>query len=213
MKKNSTVSQRWGAARAWLGLVLLAAVAGCALQPTHDQTAVYDFGPPPAQRATAAIPVSILIAPVSAPSWLDSTAIVYRLNYDDPARRRVYADSRWAAAPAALFTQRLRNRFALSAHAVLTPHDQAGAAYALQVELDDFSQSFSAPDASRVNLQLRASLVDLDHHTLAAQKNFSLEHAAPTADAQGAVSALTGVGDQAADMLVGWVSSVVKGRH
>ncbi|HEX5463881.1 MAG TPA: ABC-type transport auxiliary lipoprotein family protein [Burkholderiales bacterium] len=204
---------RWrGAIRTLLGAALLLAGAGCALQTTRDQPATYDFGPPPAQHATARVPAAVLIVPVSAPSWLDSNAIVYRLNYDDPARRRVYAESRWAATPAALFTQRLRNRFALSARAVLTPGDQADAAYALQVDLDDFSQSFGAPGTSQVNLQLRASLIDLDNHRLVAQKNFSLQRTAPTPDAPGAVSALAAAAEQAANELVGWVSSVLKRR-
>jgi cholesterol transport system auxiliary component len=193
-------------------VALLLVVAGCALQTTRDQPATYDFGPPPAQQATARIPAAVLIVPVSAPSWLDSNAIVYRLNYDDPARRRVYAESRWAATPAALFTQRLRNRFALSARAVLTPGDQADAAYALQVDLDDFSQSFDQPGTSQVNLQLRASLIDLNDHRLVAQRNFSLQRAAPTPDAPGAVSALAAAAGQAADELVNWVSSALKGR-
>lgn len=204
---------RWrGAIRMLLGVALLLAGTGCALQTTRDQPATYDFGPPPAQPATVRIPAAVLIVPVSAPSWLDSNAIVYRLNYDDPARRRIYAESRWAATPAALFTQRLRNRFALSARAVLTPGDRANAAYALQVDLDDFSQSFDKPGTSQVNLQLRASLIDLNSHRLVAQRNFSLQRAAPTPDAPGAVSALAAAAEQAADELVGWVSSVLKGK-
>ncbi|MGH8600804.1 MAG: ABC-type transport auxiliary lipoprotein family protein, partial [Burkholderiales bacterium] len=93
-----------------------------------------------------------------------------------------------------------------------TPGDQADAAYALQVDLDDFSQSFGAPGTSQVNLQLRASLIDLDNHRLVAQKNFSLQRTAPTPDAPGAVSALAAAAEQAADELVGWVSSVLKRR-
>lgn len=201
-----------GAIRMLLGVALLLAGTGCALHQSRDQPATYDFGPPPAERAAVRIPAAILIVPVTAPSWLDSNAIVYRLNYDDPARRRIYAASRWAATPAALLTQRLRNRFALSARAVLTPGDRADAVYALQVDLDDFSQSFDAPDSSRVDLQLRASLIDVDSHRLVAQKSFSLQRAAPTPNAPGAVSALAAVADRAADELTRWVASTLKGR-
>jgi len=53
-----------------------------------------------------------MVPEASAPGWLDSTGIAYRLTYIDSARPQVYAQSRWVDSPAALLTQRMRTRFA-----------------------------------------------------------------------------------------------------
>jgi hypothetical protein len=49
-----------------------------------------------------------VIYDVSAPAWLDSPSITYRLAYLDAARPQAYADSRWVASPAELIAVRLR---------------------------------------------------------------------------------------------------------
>ena len=110
--------------------VLALVVAGCSLGPTHKETpATYDLiaQSPPATQA-ARIRPSVLVHAIGAPSWLESSAIVYRLNYQDAARQLVYANSRWAAPPAALLTQRLRTQLAGSSDGgVVSPGDSARA--------------------------------------------------------------------------------------
>ena len=90
----------------------------------------------------------------TAPAWLNGPGILYRLNYENPPRPQPYALSRWSGSPAALLTERLRNRFAAAAtKGIVTGSDGVRADYLLRVELEDFSQSFDAPNASRVALQ------------------------------------------------------------
>jgi cholesterol transport system auxiliary component len=138
--------------------VMAVALAGCALGPQmREQPVSYDLGPPRSHAGSnPGIQATLLLPEVSAPAWLDGQGIVYRLSYENAARPQAYAQSRWAAPPAALLTQRLRGRFAAAAvSGIVTGSDGARADYALRIELEDFSQSFHAPNASRVAVRAR----------------------------------------------------------
>ncbi len=197
-----------------LAALALVALSACALGPQREPVASYDLGPP-GVRGTGrqpAIPAMLLVPDVSAPAWLDGNGIVYRLSYDNNARPQAYAASRWVAPPAALLTQRLRSRLAGAAGGVLNVSDGARADYSLRVDLEDFSQSFGAADASRVALRARASLVRLADRALVAQQVFAVDKDAPSPDARGAVAALGLAGDEFIDALVQWTSEQVRKR-
>lgn len=194
---------------------LLALLAGCALNPPLRETpASYDLGP--GRSFGSEVPhirASLLVPAVSAPAWLDRPDIVYRLAYQDAARPQPYANSRWSAAPAALLTQRLRSRFAAaSARGIVVEGDGVRGEYALRFALEDFTQIFDSPQASRVSVRLRASLIDVARHALLAQRTFVLERAAASPDAAGAVRAFGAAADELADGLVEWVALQLKGR-
>ena len=188
-------------------------LGGCGIGPqVKELPASYDLGP---QRAyvqeNPRIRAVLLLPGVSAPAWLDSSGIIYRLNYHDAARPRAYANSRWSASPAQLLTQRIRSRFAAAALGVVTGGDGARADYALRVELEDFSQSFDAPNQSRAAVRARATLVDLASHALHAQRTFALERPARP-DAAGAVTALAETSDALIEELLGWAAQNLKGK-
>ena len=190
-----------------LGTLLLAA---CSLGPVQqDAPATYDLGAPRGEPANQPrIRASLLVHTVAAPVWLDTTAIVYRLGYQDAARQQTYANSRWAAAPAALLTPRLRGRLAaLSDGGVLGAGDSARADYALRVELDDFSQVFDAIETSRAVVVARASIVNVAKRTLLAQKSFSIARPAASANAQGGVRALAAAGDEMIEAVAAWAAA------
>ena len=199
---------------AFLGAAALfaMALAGCSLGPQmKEPPASYDFGPPRGQAAAAGIAATLMLPEATAPPWLDGPGIVYRLNYENAARPQVYALSRWAAPPAQLLTQRLRSRFAAAAAGgIVTGADGARADYALRLELEDFSQSFDAPNASRVAVRARASLVNLATRTLVAQRLFARERPAPSPDARGAVAALGTAGDDLIEELLAWTEERLK---
>lgn len=195
------------------GTLAAAALAGCALGPQmKEQPASYDFGPPRSHDATnPGITATLMLPEVTAPAWLDGQGIVYRLSYENAARPQAYAQSRWAAPPAALLTQRLRGRFAAaSASGIVTGSDGARADYALRVELEDFSQSFDAPNASRVAVRARATLVNIASRTLIAQRVFTVERPAPSPDARGAVTALSAASDDIVEGLLEWTGDRLK---
>lgn len=193
------------------GVLAAAALGACALGPqAKDQSASYDLGPARSQTTGPAIATTLLVPEISAPAWLDGPGIVYRLDYDNTARPQTYALSRWSAPPAALLTHRLRSRFASSVRGVVTGAHGARADYALRVELEDFSQSFDAPERSRVTVRARASLVDIAGRALAAQRAFAIERPAPSADARGAVAALGEASDELIEQLLKWTGEGIR---
>jgi len=198
------------------GAVLFAALlAGCALGPQpRPATESYDLGPPrAAAKGKPSIAATLLLPEISAPAWLDGSGIIYRLEYENAARPQAYANSRWVSPPAALLTQRLRGRLAGASGGVVTGLDGARADYALRVELEDFSQTFTAPNASRVALRARASLVSPADRALVAQRVFHIERPAPSPDARGAVAALAEVADETVDRMAEWTGDQIRARR
>ena len=184
--------------------------AGCAFGPVPKEApAIYDLGAPRVDAGTQArLRASLLVHPVAAAAWLETPAIIYRLNYQDAARQLAYANSRWAAAPALLITPRLRGRLAaVSDGGVLAAADGARADYALRVELEDFSHVFDAAEASRAVVVARASLIDTAKRTLLAQRSFRVERAAESANAAGGVRALAAASDEMNEAIVAWVAT------
>ena len=190
-------------------------LAGCATPRAQTPTAVYDFGlerpfiasaigvtssNPPHQFA------SLLVAATS-PAWLDNPSIQYRLAYHDPARSYTYASSRWSAAPVTLLTQRIKSYIAeVSNEGVVSAGDGVRADYMLRLELEEFTQVFDTPHQSRAVIRLRASLIERSTRSLLAQRSFSMEEAAPTADAAGAVRGLTEASDKMIENLINWLA-------
>ena len=184
------------------------ACAGCSIAPAPAVTN-YDFGPAPDGHPAQGPRQALLVHDVSAPAWLDSPLIHYRLAYRDSARPQVYAESRWVMSPAALLTNRLRSQLAASGSGgIVQPGDGARAGYALRVELDEFTQVFDAPGKSKAVVRLRASV--LGDRSLVAQRSFSVERPARTPDAEGGVRALIGASDEAIDQLIGWAVGYLK---
>src|SRR5262245_25339055 len=192
-----------------LGICL--AAAGCSISPISSSPEVtqYDFGPDPAKTSPPALRQALLVYDVSAPAWLDSQSIYYRLAYQDATRPQAYADSRWVGSPAELIGARVRGRLAASGKGgVVHPADGMRASYALRVELDEFVQVFDAPGKSKAVVRLRATV--LGKGALLAQKSFSIERAAATPDAEGGVRALIAASDAALDQLVTWTVASLK---
>jgi len=186
-------------------LLLALALAGCTLgPPQRPPQALYDFGPPPAHNA--ARPAANLAIPrVAAPDWLETPTLQYRLAYQDPLRYHGYAGSRWVASPAQLLTERLRQAAQASGRGTARDADVVKTDYTLRVELEEFSQVFDSPQASRAVARARASLVR-GGRTLAAQKNFAVEKPAPGADAAGGAQALAAAADQLVAELLAWAA-------
>jgi cholesterol transport system auxiliary component len=177
-------------------VALAAASSGCSLlPPAPPAPLVYDFGLAPAQPAPAGVPANVQVA---APGWLDGTAMLYRLDYTDGARLASYRDSRWAAPPAALLHERLKQRLARAA-------DTSGTA-TLRVEVEAFCQVFDAPADSRAVVHLRAALLEPGTGRVLRQQAFTEETAATTADARGGARALVPASDVAIARVLAWAA-------
>jgi len=189
---------------------LIVLLNGCAIgPPARDPMVSYDLGPQVAPAGVVAASRTTLMVPAaSAPAWLDSTGIVYRLTYVDSARPQVYAQSRWVDSPSALLTQRVRSRFA-AVGPIVNGRDGARADYALQVEIEDFSQIFEGPETSKVSVRLRVSLVNLSSRALQAQRTFSVSESSGP-DAKGAVRAFAQATDSILGDILEWTRSSLK---
>lgn len=194
---------------------ILLLLAGCAVWHKPVTVSVFDFStsqqrqqdPSPARWQSRK---SMLIVDTTAPSWLDGTAIHYRLAYHNPTQSYSYANSRWIASPAAILTQKIRNRIVSDTTGpVIKNSSMAKADVLLNTELTEFIQIFDSTHDSHVMINLRASLVDRTSRQLLAQKDFTIREATPSADATGAVAGLTASSDRLISELIQWLSTVL----
>jgi len=177
------------------------------LAPHSPPVAVYDFGIESPKRSAARLNSSLALDEVSAPSALQSSAILYRLAYRDSAQIQPYSRARWAASPAALVNQRLRHALGDSAErGVSAVFDGVRTTYVLRIELDSFMQVVESPEAARGIVRLRASLIDTAERSLRAQRMFEAEQPSPSVDAAGAVRALSAASDIVIAQLVEWAA-------
>lgn len=176
-----------------MGLAML--LSACAGTPM-PLPAVYDFGLLPGADAPAGVPASLQ---VSAPAWLDGTAMLYRLAYGDGARLFSYRDSRWAAAPGALLRERLKQQL------VRAPGSPG--AGLLRVEVEEFSQIFDTPGHSRGVVRLRAALLEPGSGRVLHQAAFAADVPAATGDAAGGAHALMQAADQVLARTLAWAAA------
>ena len=182
-------------------IVLLVALllAGCGTgSKSISSIAYYDLGavqPAPNNRVVA----SLRSIDVFAVSWLDSSAMQYRLLHAANQRRQNYAESRWVAPPAELLGHALRKRM-LSG--------EAGGACRLRVDLDEFAQVFDSAKASRVVLEARVQLVEPTGGEILARRSFSLARPAASADASGGVTAFAGAVEAFSTEMHDWLGGL-----
>lgn len=175
------------------------ALSACSLAPTAAPKAVYDLGPPPPTASRPGDAMAWRIADVTAPPQLSGEGIAYRLAFQQPQRLEQYRDSLWAAPPAALLTQRLREQLAA------TPGCAGRPTALLTVNLDAFEQVFASPTSSQAVLRLHATLWPAGGG-VPVQRHWQLEQpAAP--DAAGAVRGLAQAVDAWLPQLGAWLTA------
>ena len=175
-----------------------ALLAGCA-SGSKLPVETYDFGI--AGSATAPPGQDVFIAEVRAAEWLSTTDMLYRLEYRNPRVLTPYSASRWAGAPAAMLTIRLRQSVG---NATSTRGRQMKCSLALF--LSEFSHVFASERDSRAVMHLRATLTDAATTGHALVREFRIERPAPTANAAGAAAAFSDIATSVADELNAWIS-------
>jgi cholesterol transport system auxiliary component len=158
----------------------------------------YDFGI--AGSATAPSGQDVFIAEVRAAEWLSTTDMLYRLEYRNPRVLAPYSAGRWAGAPAAMLTIRLRQSVG---NGTLVRGTTAKCSMALF--LSEFSQVFANERDSRAVLHIRATLTDTAATGPARVREFRIERPAPTPNAAGAASAFADIATSLADELNAWI--------
>jgi cholesterol transport system auxiliary component len=157
---------------------------------------VFDLGADPGVAATPLQPVDLQLVEISAPPWLATPGIAYRLAYLNEFQTHYYRDSRWLAPPAALLSERLRQQLAQGARA------NPDKPIPLRLELVQFEQRFSSPTQSEVRVSLRARLGE--GPTL--NQSFELVKPCGSADAAGAVQAFSAAADQLLAQVQAWAA-------
>ena len=174
-----------------LAAALCCALAACAGKGNDQPVRSYDLGveaprtPLPGLRAVT----------VRAPMPLDGVEMYYRLAWRDGAEIASFANSRWAAPPAELMRRQLLRALPAT----------SSAPCALEVELQDFSQRFSAPDTSEARIELRAWLATADSRIAA--RSFSHAEAGAGANAASGARAFARAAERAIGELSGWIGA------
>lgn len=201
-------------------IIITLLLSGCAFAPPVEAPlTVYNFGVQPTSDTknidspSTKSPI-LSIADATSPTWLDSQAIQYRLTYHNPLQLYAYANSRWAATPAAMMTLQVRSRILTETGiTVIKPGDGAQADYTLQIELNEFSQVFDDIDKSHAIISLNASLIHRKTRALIAQQHFSMQQKAVTADAAGGTKALTDASNNLTERLVHWIFKEITDKN
>lgn len=177
------------------GVAAALLLAGCQVFPERPPVAAtYDLGT--GERGSLANALAPARVTVSAPAWLQVTAMHYRDVRGDPGRRRTYADNRWAAQPPAMLALVLER--ALGAG--------EGGGCRLQVQLDEFEQLFHAADRSEARLVARFALLPVRGGKPLASAALTVLEPAPTADASGGASAFRAAAGRLADEVAQWLA-------
>ena len=198
-------------------------LAGCSVVDKPTRATLYDFGPGALVSQAGISPAASAPAPALGPlaiadigtsgGALDNQAVLYRLGYVDAQQLRPYSVARWTMPPAQLLRQRLRERLGQQ-RVVLNAREGAALNRSqnarlpmLRLELEEFSQLFSAPDASVGLIRLHATLVEITPagERLMAQRSVAVQRPATTLDAAGGVRALTAATDAAIDEIDQWL--------
>lgn len=202
-----------------MALLCAGVLAGCSVLPAPPTRAeVYDFGPglmavAPSDRRAPLPPIALAEVGATGGMPEGSSALLYRLSYSNAQQLRPYTQARWSLPPAQLVQQALRDRLG-QRRAVLLGDDgiaqqiKGGALpTVVRVELEEFSQVFTAPAASVGLVRLRVSLAESSTagERLLAQRVFVVQQPAATSDAAGGAQALSQATAQAAAELAQWI--------
>lgn len=220
---SSSSSSRALMASGIAALVCAGLLAGCSVLPAPPTRAdVYDFGPglmaiPPSDMRAPLPPIALAEVGTASGTPEGSSALLYRLSYSNAQQLRPYTQARWSLPPAQLVQQALRDRLG-QRRAVLLGDDgiaqqiQGGALPSVvRVELEEFSQVFTAPTTSVGLVRMRASVAEssaASGERLLAQRVFVVQQPAATADAVGGANALAQAAAQAADELAQWIEQL-----
>ena len=222
--ESIAANARQSCASAVFGLITVAGLlAGCSAIDKPTRPSMYDFGPGvPTQSAAASTAVAqalptMAIADIStAGGALENQAVLYRLAYSDAQELRPYSQARWSMPPAQLVNKRMREllgqrRVVLTAReGIALNRSQNANLPMLRVELEEFSQLFSTPDASVGLIRLHATLVDItpQGEKLVAQRSFVIQRPATSANSAGGVRALSEATDAAIEAIDQWMQQL-----
>jgi cholesterol transport system auxiliary component len=164
--------------------LLLIAISGCGGSAPEPKTFDLGLAPP-----SAVLP-AVRVASVRAVAPFESNDMMYRLAYRDAAEISAFANARWAATPAELLRKQM----------LRASGDKTGKCI-LDVEIQEFTQVFSAKEASEARIELRAWLRG------SASRAWSVAEPNAGADAASGAAAFARAANRAIGELGGWIAA------
>ncbi len=173
----------------WFACFVLSGCGGVAAPEPKS----FDLGLTPPGTVLSAV----RIGSVRAVAPFDASDMQYRLAYRNAAEIAVFANSRWAAAPAELLRKQLMR----------AANDKQGKCV-LEVEIQEFTQVFSAREISEARIELRAWLGATGARaTGVATRGWSVIEPNAGPDAIAGAAAFARASDRAIGELGRWISS------
>ena len=170
----------------WVLFFLLAGCGGA----TAPEPKTFDLG---LAAPGTALP-AVRIASVRAVAPFEATDMQYRLAYRNAAEIAAYAGSRWAASPAELLRKQL-----------LRAASEKTGKCGLEIEIQEFTQVFSAKEASEARIDLRG-WVGVGASRVAS-RGWSIVEPNAGADAVSGAAAFARAADRAIGQIGGWIAA------
>jgi cholesterol transport system auxiliary component len=170
--------------RVFFSLALTLLLSACGGGATAPEPRSYDLG---LDAPGAKLP-PLRIGGVRAAAPYDSTDMQYRLAYRNASEISAFANSRWAAMPAELLRKQLLRA------------SVDGGKCVLSVEIQEFTQVFSAAGASDARVELRAVL------SPGGMRQFTITEANAGADAVSGAAALARASNRAVGEIGAWAA-------
>lgn len=194
------------------GLMLLTACIGPLGKPQNDSATYYLSAAIPSKSGNAKLvpPATLLISPMRAHPGFDTSRMAY---LRERHRLEYFAHNQWVEAPARMLTPLVAQALEASSvySAVVQTSSSVPAPLRLDTELIHLAQDFSA-HPSRMRLQVRAQLVDIQTQTIRAGRLFEVQAASASEDARGGVAALNQVLPEMLTQLAEWAAQASVNR-
>ena len=188
------------------GLMLLTACIGPQGKPQDGGATYYLSAAIPNKPGNAKLvpTATMLISPMRAHPGFDTSRMAY---LREPNRLEYFAHNQWVEAPARMLTPLVAQALEASSaySAVVQASSSVATALRLDTELIHLAQDFSAKP-SRMRLQVRAQLVDIQTQTIRAGRLFEVQAASASEDARGGVAALNHVLPEMLTQLAEWAA-------
>ena len=181
--------------------LIISTLSACvSLNKTKQNVAIYDFGlfvPSEGNQSESNQQLTLKIwldEPVAAES-LNHNKIRYRLNYQNPLRVFYYTESRWAATPSELFSNKLSQMVNL-------PKNPTNCSLKLKIEA--FDHVFQTPSASEGFVQLSVSLIEKKSKKIISSQLITESVTSTSSNVQGGTVALQQASENALKKVINW---------
>jgi cholesterol transport system auxiliary component len=171
-------------------LLFAVALAACGGNAATTAPRTFDLG---TAAPSAKLP-ALRAVTVRAVAPFDGVEMQYRLAWRNAAELADYSNSRWAAAPAELLRKQL-----------LRAVGEGVGKCALEVELHEFTQVFSAKEASEARIEMRAALTD--GAVRVAARGIQVTEQGAGADAASGAAAMARAAERALGEMAGWLQA------